>query len=476
MLKSVVYTSDNDNLYLYNIRENYSLLIHPDLGKIYQGSSDEVSPYYHNKYEYLRRMGVFSSLEFTNFDTILDKSVVDNNIQNIRQIVFETTDYCNLNCSYCSLGNMYNFSKDNPKNIKEEYAINFLDFILKIKPKGSKLMIGFFGGEPLVNVKFVKRIVERVKKINIDKEIDVSYNMTTNGTLLGKNLDFLLDNKFSLLISLDGDEFGNYYRKYKNGEMAFSDVINNIDTIYKKNPDYFIDHVNFNSVLNDKNTVRSIYEFIYNRYHKIPIIAQINTGNLNSLKLNLFKKMFRNKRESEKSFVDSKCELSYLFHQELGSYRDLSVFLHYNSINYYILDLLQLIYEDISLYPTGTCFPFQRKMFLNTNSDLLPCEKVCYQHVLGHVDDNVTIDIDEIIQRYNGFYKYFKEICQYCYSQKSCSICLLSLENLDKIGTTEFSCPGFMGGTEFGSKLSAVFSFLESHPRDFFKAMDKVMI
>lgn len=150
MLKSVVYTSDNDNLYLYNIRENYSLLIHPDLGKIYQGSSDEVSPYYHNKYEYLRRMGVFSSLEFTNFDTILDKSVVDNNIQNIRQIVFETTDYCNLNCSYCSLGNMYNFSKDNPKNIKEEYAINFLDFILKIKPKGSKLMIGFFGGNLLL--------------------------------------------------------------------------------------------------------------------------------------------------------------------------------------------------------------------------------------------------------------------------------------------------------------------------------------
>lgn len=55
--------------------------------------------------------------------------------------------------------------------------------------------------------------------------------MTTNGVLLNKYMDFLVSNDFSLLISLDGDEFNNSYRNNKLGRNSFSHVTDNIDKL-----------------------------------------------------------------------------------------------------------------------------------------------------------------------------------------------------------------------------------------------------
>lgn len=46
----------------------------------------------------------------------------------------------------------------------------------------------------------------------------------------------------------------------------------NTDMIKLKHPSYFDKYVNFNAVLNNRNSIKGIYEFIYNRYGKIPRI------------------------------------------------------------------------------------------------------------------------------------------------------------------------------------------------------------
>jgi uncharacterized protein len=72
--------------------------------------------------------------------------------------------------------------------------------------------------------------------------------MTTNGMLLDKNMDFLVSNDFSLLISLDGDEFNNSYRVNKSGQNSYSHIIENIDKLKSMYPEYFNKRVNFNAV------------------------------------------------------------------------------------------------------------------------------------------------------------------------------------------------------------------------------------
>ena len=37
----------------------------------------------------------------------IEEKTVRNNLNNLKQIVFEVTEKCNLNCSYCGLSDLY---------------------------------------------------------------------------------------------------------------------------------------------------------------------------------------------------------------------------------------------------------------------------------------------------------------------------------------------------------------------------------
>lgn len=301
MIESFIHTTDNHNSYLYDTQHAFSMLVHPELRKVHNNATN-TDPYYIKKYNYLKSHGFFGTSEPVDFETKLDESIIKRNITQLRQVVFETTDHCNLSCPYCSLGEMYDLGKKDKKNIDTQSAITLLKYIFDLKPQKTKLMIGFFGGEPLVNFKFIEEITKVVSHLNAEKKLDILYNMTTNATLIHKHIDFLVKNKFNLLISLDGDEKGQSYRVFSNNnKSSFRKVIQNIDMIQREYPEYFVNEVSFNAVLHNNNSVENIYEFIYKKYNKIPKIAQINTEDINPDKKELFEKMFHSKRKSEEA-------------------------------------------------------------------------------------------------------------------------------------------------------------------------------
>ena len=98
MIRSFFYTSENKNLYIYDDQSRLSMLAHPELKKASEESSD-VDSYYVKKYAYLMAHGFFSKSKPTEF-AVLDESIVEDNIKNIKQVVFEVTDSCNLSCTY----------------------------------------------------------------------------------------------------------------------------------------------------------------------------------------------------------------------------------------------------------------------------------------------------------------------------------------------------------------------------------------
>lgn len=156
MKKTIIYSTNNSNSYLYDAQYLFSMLIHPELIQAEEKSLN-VDPYYLKKYNYLKKQGFFGEMKPIDFASTLDKSVIEKNIVQARQIVFETTDHCNSNCSYCSLRELYEFGKKDRKNINTNYAVNLLKYIFKLKTEKTKLMISFFGGEPLVNIGFIKK-------------------------------------------------------------------------------------------------------------------------------------------------------------------------------------------------------------------------------------------------------------------------------------------------------------------------------
>jgi uncharacterized protein len=469
MIESFIHTSENNNLYIYDDQKRLSILVHPEFKKVYENSNDS-DPYYKKKYSYLRDYSFFAKPKLVNFRT-LEESMVRGNIINTKQIVFEVTDLCNLNCTYCSLGELYEgFDERIGKKINTRYAINLLKYIIDLKPKNknSKLFISFYGGEALLNMNFIKRIVEVANQLNTKKGLEIMYSMTTNATLIHKHLDFLVANKFRLLISLDGNEDNHRYRVFsKNKKNSFQKIIENMEIIQRDYPEYFSTHVNFNAVLHDRNSVKEIYEFIYTRYHKIPRIAELNTREIKSENKDIIERMFHNKWKSEVEFQKEKSELSRITHCESVLYKELTDFLKYLSVNYYISNINALLHIVEKQLPTGTCPPFFKKIFLTNRNKLLPCEKINYKYSLGKVNENIEIDIPEITRQYNFYYEHFKKFCQTCYAYRFCGSCLFQMKNIDNVNTEEFVCDRYQDQVAFKNKLHRIFSFLEKYPNDF---------
>ncbi|MFV0269568.1 MAG: radical SAM protein, partial [Draconibacterium sp.] len=147
--------------------------------------------------------------------TVINESTVKESITQTAQIVFEVTDFCNLNCTYCSLGELYeNTEARNSKNMNIHSAINLLKYIFEFKTHKDpeKLVIAFYGGEPLLNIKFIKQIVETTDRLSSEKELDIGYIMTTNATLIDKHIDFLIANNFRIMVSLEGNTENNSKR------------------------------------------------------------------------------------------------------------------------------------------------------------------------------------------------------------------------------------------------------------------------
>jgi uncharacterized protein len=477
MRQSFVHTSENNNFYLYDDQHRFSALIHPELGKVHENSSD-IDPYYLKKYMYLKEHGFFGKPKLANFEIILDESMVKDSIIQTKQIVFEVTRSCNLKCSYCVQGELYESSdKKNNKNINTHYAINLLKYILDLKQKNkiNTLTISFYGGEPLLNVNFIEQIVKVAHNLGTEKEIDIIYAMTTNATLIHKHIHFLVKNKFRLLISLDGNEYNQSYRFFrKNKKNSFQKVTENLDMIQRDYPEYFDTHVSFNAVLHNRNSAKDIYEFIYNRYHKIPAISELTLENIKLDEKYLHDKMFHDKKKSIEKY--QKEESCLIPHEELPLYHQLIDFLKYYSVNFYISNLMHLMHGEKKYFPTNTCLPFSKKMFLTNCHTLLPCEKINYKYSMGKVNQNVKIDISKITQQFNFYYEHLQKVCQYCYVYRFCGLCMFRIKNLNKLDTEKFVCDNFHNQKDFQIKLHRIFSFLEKYPNDFFEILENVVI
>jgi len=129
------------------------------------------------------------------------------------------TEKCNLACSYC-----FETSKD-PSSIPME-AIDAM--IEQDLPFGEFYP---FGGEPMLSMDFLKTLISRIKDSNVSsarKEnlVRSLRFLITNGTQIEKHLDYLVQEKIQLQVSLDGPkEVNDLARVYGNGKGTFDEVL-----------------------------------------------------------------------------------------------------------------------------------------------------------------------------------------------------------------------------------------------------------
>ena len=394
-------------------------------------------------------------------------------LANLKQLTFEVTDACNLKCKYCGYGEFYNtHDKRENKYLAFKTAKIVIDYLYDIWRKfpGSSnfrtVVVGFYGGEPLLNMNLIQQIISYLNSLPVIPHTVFKYNMTTNAMLLNRYMDYLVKNEFTLLLSLDGDEYGQSYRVDSHGRNSFIRVVQNIRKLKDRYPDYFKKYVSFNSVLHDRNSTRSIQEFIYKEFGKVSQVSELNNFGICESKQEEFDKLFH-KIIDDISISDT--DFTEHFPDMVGLFR----FVGRMSGNYFVSHNYLLKKSPNKSCPTGTCMPFGKKMFITVNGKILPCERIDQKYTLGCITDKgIELDLAKVARMYSDYYHKIKPSCERCYLKAFCSQCMFYMENLDG----QVKCPSFSNEESIRKYINYYSNILQNHPELYKKVSTEILL
>lgn len=424
-------------------------------------------PYYKKKFLFLKEQGFFQKLPLKRTISELGSEQVDRALDDIHQMVFEVTNRCNLSCKYCGYGELYsNYDVREGVDLNAAKGKKVLDYFIerwKLRPPRSykrEMYISFYGGEPLLNMPFIKEMVAYVEQ-HFPKEINYQFSMTSNCVLLQKNMDYLAEKNFHLLISLDGNEEAQSYRVNHAGINSFATIIPQIKALKENYPDYFRESVQFNAVIHNRNTVEGVLDFVKREFDKTPRISELNDSGINPEKVDEFFKTFQNIAVSlEKSKHRERTEQTYFI--ELPKVRGLGIFTTRFTDNYVrTYDEFFISTNCERLYSPGTCIPFSKKIFVTSTGKVYPCERIGEDHPLGSVDEvnGLQIDRESIVAFYNTFLSKIITLCNRCYRLASCSSCMYYFKDIQHP-----TCEDFLNRNGFEQYLSDYMQLLENEP------------
>ncbi len=150
-------------------------------------------------------------------------------LNKLREYVLILTDNCNLRCTYCYDNNY----SDRCSNISHPMSIDMIPDLIKFinKTHGEDARIVFFGGEPLLNFDFIKEFIKHIDELNFEPDLSI----VTNGTLLTSEIiDFLIQSKIHIAISIDGIKEANMCRVDINGKPIWDKVMHIIPEVKAK--------------------------------------------------------------------------------------------------------------------------------------------------------------------------------------------------------------------------------------------------
>lgn len=482
----------NNNDYVYSYSKKTLFHVNPllkDIIEKYQNRGDlslnknlkqsvkEELMYQLEKFEYLQNNGYFDDFPFDERKGIrLNEEIVRSFFANLPNISFEVTDACNLSCKYCAYSEFYDFYEERKNQYLSfevikgvlDYYFKFLKRRIEKSTYNKRLVINFYGGEPLLNFGVIKETVGFIDKNKIELKID--FMMTTNGILLDKYIDFLVKNNFYLLVSIDGNEFNNSYRVFHSGEESFTKLFCNLKFIQKNYSEYFKSNVNFNCVLHNRNSHQEVTEFIKTEFNKFIQIAELNPNNITKSKEHAFNRIFKSGYES---FYEMKCKSNEL---DIPAEYDLDLFhIAKNSRSlcqeYCYFDKNDLFFDRTNSYPTASCVPFFKTMFVTVNRKILFCERVPHNRILGYVNKNgsVRLNFKKIVDMQNTLYDRISKTCKNCYSVNTCSKCLLVDSVLE-------GCDEYRDYRSQRLYLEHFINYIEENPNHYTRAIMEITI
>jgi uncharacterized protein len=348
----------------------------------------------------------------------------------LRLVTLQVTQQCNLRCAYCAYSGSYMNREHSNKKMSIETAKKGIDFLINNSKDSDRIGIGFYGGEPLLEFKLIKQCIEYAKERAEGK--DLSLTATVNGTLLSENIvEYFEEHGLNLLISLDGPrQIHDKNRKFSNNSCgSFDMVIDKLEMIKEKFPNYFKSNITFNSVLDMENDFSCVNEFF---------------TNYETVKDSMFTSQIVSDRYSKNKVVAREEFISGMYYEYFKLYLSKLGRLDKKHVSRIVENEYSATKEAFmkgrrhekclpdKCHPSGPCVPGATRLFIDIYGNLFPCERVSETSEImkiGHIDTG--FDIDKVRKLLN-IGKLTENNCKQCWTFRYCALCATSVDNLNE--------------------------------------------
>lgn len=366
-------------------------------------------------YSSLYDKGYLHSSPIKNVELLSKERIREQCDNNVMHLILQVTQECNFLCRYCVFAGSGIIERTHSNKIMlYDTAISAINFLYKHSVDNKSVIISFYGGEPLLNFDLIKQCIEYSKQKFKIKKCD--FSITTNGSLLTKEkAEFFVNNDVMIFVSLDGPmAVQDMNRRFlSNGNGTFNIVYNNLKYIKDLYPDYYHASINYIPVVSSSSNLDEIKSFFITELGATSNNIRFSKLNLSGLSLLLDENISinENNKSDDKSVLNNKKYDSFL-----------ETYNKKHSI-------------PSTYHHSGPCIPGSKKLFVTTNGDFLPCEKVNERYDINKIGDIYSgFNYDNIYNMIN-IGRLLGEMCRECWCIRYCATCIADTdgENIESI-------------------------------------------
>jgi uncharacterized protein len=333
-------------------------------------------------------------------------------------LILNVTEKCNLRCRYCVFSGIYKNRRSHSEK-QMPWEIARLAINNHIMRSGSVLRFSFFGGEPLLNFRLIKKIVNYVEEKTTKK---VYWSMTTNGTLLTPDIwAFLKEHDFLITVSLDGPkEIHDRYRTDRNGKGTFDKIYKNLMYLYQHDQDYYHNNILFANVCAPPFRLNEVHEF----FCSDPLVRE-NKMSFSYMNNPIHDFFYLPVPADYQQLTIEHGQLCSDFFQALLSHDKQLSSLQRSLFERDIVRFYNRPKTDLgnSIHLNGCCFPGSRRLFVSVDGTLYLCEKEDNAYPLGNAETGID---PKAVERLIEDYQRLSRSCFTCWLCRLCPVCFIA--------------------------------------------------
>lgn len=418
-----------DEYFLYDVNRNNILQIEKSAYEYFKsGEYDCPDGHVQTIIERLKDRGYLSCARIEKIEHPMSTLIHSYLSCKLQSICLQVTQDCNLRCKYCVYSGGYSNRTHNKKEMDFDTAKNAVDFLIAHSMESDTVCIGFYGGEPLLNFDVIKKTVQYVTGRYPGKEY--YFALTTNGTVFtDESLAFLEKYKFAITISIDGSrEMHNANRKFKNsGAGSFDKVMGYIRKI-REQYQGVSEGLMFSVVLSVSSDYMGCHEFFADT--DIMKDTELAVSTVSSRYAGHKYSAQREANIIAQRYEIFKCILILIGKLEEDSCSNMVKNYYYKLKEHYKQFYITENEVEPVTHPSGPCIPGAFRLFVNSDGNFYPCEKVSELSEIARIGSlqkgfNFS-NIDTIL----NVGRLGSDMCKNCWAYRYCKLCVSAIDDL----------------------------------------------